>query len=100
MKFSGSLNEFSTESPTPNTTEAVFAALKPYLNVVFENFPGRVMFGSDWPVCNVGGPKGEQGNWTFWKEVVETVLQERGLNEEEKESVWWRAGARAYGVSM
>ncbi len=29
---------------------------RPYLDVVFEAFgPGRVMFGSDWPVCNVAG---------------------------------------------
>jgi L-fuconolactonase len=28
--------------------------LKPYFDVVFENFPtARIMFGSDWPVCNV-----------------------------------------------
>jgi L-fuconolactonase len=31
----------------------------PYLNVVFEAFgPNRVMFGSDWPVCNVAGGYG------------------------------------------
>ncbi|MFD2720670.1 amidohydrolase family protein [Hymenobacter monticola] len=32
---------------------------RPYLDVVFEAFgPGRVMFGSDWPVCNVAGGYG------------------------------------------
>jgi L-fuconolactonase len=31
----------------------------PYLDVVFEAFgPNRVMFGSDWPVCNVAGRYG------------------------------------------
>jgi L-fuconolactonase len=29
---------------------------RPYLDVVFEAFgPGRVLFGSDWPVCQVAG---------------------------------------------
>ncbi len=32
------------------------ADFRPYLDVVFEAFgPGRVLFGSDWPVCNVAG---------------------------------------------
>ncbi len=34
----------------------VLADFEPYLDVVFEAFgPKRVMFGSDWPVCNVAG---------------------------------------------
>lgn len=32
---------------------------RPYLDVVFEAFgPARVLFGSDWPVCNVAGDYG------------------------------------------
>lgn len=58
------------------------------------------MFGSDWPVCNVGGPKGEEGNWGFWRDVVRAVVEERGMSEEEGEGVWWRTGGRAYGVEM
>jgi L-fucono-1,5-lactonase len=34
----------------------VLTDFEPYLDVVFEAFgPRRVMFGSDWPVCNVAG---------------------------------------------
>ncbi len=34
----------------------VLADFEPYLNVIFEAFGAkRVMFGSDWPVCNVAG---------------------------------------------
>lgn len=34
----------------------VLIDFKPYLDTVFEAFgPNRVMFGSDWPVCNVAG---------------------------------------------
>lgn len=97
MKLSGALNEFEV---TPSSTSEIFQALKPYLDVVFECFPGRVMFGSDWPVCNVGGPKGEKGNWGLWRDVVEEVMEGRGMSEEEREGIWWRNGSRAYGVEV
>lgn len=97
MKLSGAFNEFAS---TPETVQEIVEALTPYLGVVFDNFHGRVMFGSDWPVCNVGGPKGETGNWVFWRDVVEEVIRERELSEEEREGIWWTTGARAYGVDM
>ena len=65
------------------------------------------MFGSDWPVCNVGGPRGEEGNWAFWREVVLAVVEgwggkggEEGEGEGESERVWWRAAAEAYRVDV
>ncbi|KAL5113744.1 hypothetical protein ACEQ8H_008386 [Pleosporales sp. CAS-2024a] len=97
MKLSGALNEFDK---TPDSVEQVAAALKGHVDVVFGCFQHRVMFGSDWPVCNVGGPKGESGNWLFWREVVQRVVEERGMSEGEREGVWWAVGARAYGVAM
>lgn len=99
MKLSGAFNEFEP-APTPSSVEEIVNSLSPFLDVVFECFPERVMFGSDWPVCNVGGPKGEEGNWEFWREIVEKILEERGMSEEEKESVWWRAGCEAYGIEI
>ncbi|KAF2033116.1 NAD(P)-binding protein [Setomelanomma holmii] len=101
MKLSGAFNEFSPESTsTPTDLDDIVAKLSPYLDTVFNCFPNRVMFGSDWPVCNVGGPKGEKGNWGFWVQVVERVLQERGYGEKGKEAVWWETGARAYAVDL
>jgi predicted TIM-barrel fold metal-dependent hydrolase len=58
------------------------------------------MFGSDWPVCNVGGPRGEAGNWGFWREAVSRVLEEWEESEEVREGVWWRTGERAYGIGL
>ena len=46
-KISGMVTEANWKTWTPDD-------LKPYLDVVFENFsPDRLMFGSDWPVCLV-----------------------------------------------
>lgn len=58
------------------------------------------MFGSDWPVCNVGGPSGEAGNWGLWRDLLGLWMQEKGLGERERESVWWRAGCEVYGVEI
>jgi predicted TIM-barrel fold metal-dependent hydrolase len=98
MKLSGAFNEFDT--PTPEDIPSLLTSLTPFLQHVFHCFPQRVMFGSDWPVCNVGGPKGEKGNWTLWRGVVEAYLEEQGMGEEEMESVWWKAGCEGYGVEM
>jgi predicted TIM-barrel fold metal-dependent hydrolase len=58
------------------------------------------MFGSDWPVCNIGGPRGEAGNWGFWREAVSRVLEEWEESEKVREGVWWRTGERAYGIEL
>ena len=99
MKFSGAFNEF-TVSPTPADIPSILTALSPFLDHVFECFPGRVMFGSDWPVCNVGGPAGEEGSWKLWRSVVGSWMEGKGLGEAEKKRVWRGAGEVAYGVVL
>jgi predicted TIM-barrel fold metal-dependent hydrolase len=97
MKLSGAFNEFDS---TPSATSEIVTALSPFVDIIFQAFPGRVMFGSDWPVCNVGGPRGESGNWAFWVEVVESMMSERGLSDHEKKSVWCEAAAEAYVLDL
>jgi len=99
MKFSGAFNEFTVD-PTPADIPSILTALSPFLDHVFKCFPGRVMFGSDWPVCNVGGPAGEEGSWKLWRSVVEAWMEGKGLGEGERERVWRGAGSEAYGVSL
>jgi L-rhamnono-1,4-lactonase len=99
MKLSGAFNEFEP-LPTPDNVPELLEGMEFHVNSVFELFgPERVMFGSDWPVCNVGGPKGEE-NWGLWREVVERMLEDYNVDSEGKEGVWWRAGCRAYGVEI
>ncbi|KAJ8114577.1 hypothetical protein OPT61_g3588 [Boeremia exigua] len=96
MKLSGAFNEF--DNPTPSSASDIFRSLSSIAPKVFEAFGDRVMFGSDWPVCNVGGPAGEKGNWGLWVESVELLLKETKVADVSSESVWWKAGSRAYGV--
>ncbi|KAF2476106.1 uncharacterized protein BDR25DRAFT_90596 [Lindgomyces ingoldianus] len=103
MKLSGVFNEFAPD-PTPADVSSLLKHLEPEISATLTQFgPGRTMFGSDWPVCNIGGPRGEQ-SWGMWSDVVEKVLERERMNmwinTEGKESVWWRSGCEAYGVEI
>lgn len=98
MKLSGALNEF--DSDTPSSASEIARSLGPIMSKVVEAFPERTVFGSDWPVCNVGGPAGEKGNWGLWVETVELLLKESNVSESKRDLVWWGAGSRAYGVEV
>lgn len=98
MKLSGQLTELP---PLPAEPEPDFDSLaerlEPWTDVIFDAFgPSRVMFGSDWPVCNTGG--GGQSAWERWRQVVQRVLDRRGLTEEEKQGVWGKVAVTAYGL--
>lgn len=98
MKLSGAFNEF--DDPTPSSASAVVQSLSLIVSSVFDAFNDRVMFGSDWPVCNVGGPAGEEDNWRLWAECVEKILQEAEVADVKGDSIWWKAGSRAYDVQL
>ena len=98
MKLSGAFSELSDDASPVNTADPNVLAqrMKPWTDVVFDAFgPQRVMFGSDWPVCNVKGPEGE-GSWPVWTSVVEEVLSQRKCTEAEKARVWSGTAKEAY----
>lgn len=95
MKLSGAFSELPDGV---TTTDAIATKIKPWVQHVLKYFGShRVMFGSDWPVCNVRGPKGEQ-SWVAWKDVVKTVLddEEYDLTEDGKERIWKDTAREAY----
>jgi L-rhamnono-1,4-lactonase len=105
MKLSGAFSELpplsspSSLEPRPSTS-ALVDSLQPWTDAVFDSFgPGRIMFGSDWPVCNVGGG-GNEVSWRSWREVVEMLLERRGLGKDEKRCVWGGVAERAYKVPI
>ncbi|PGH27836.1 hypothetical protein AJ80_00386 [Polytolypa hystricis UAMH7299] len=114
MKLSGAFSELPTRYfplPVPKSTttqssssseEEIISStathIQPWTDVVFDCFgPARVLFGSDWPVCNVGGG-GNRVAWRRWREVVEVLLERRGLSVEGKGGVWGGVAGRVYGV--
>lgn len=66
-------------------------SLRESLDVALETFGcGRLMFGSDWPVCNVGGGYRRQ------HEAFEELLAP--LDTGAAEDLRWRSACRAYGL--
>ncbi|MCG6956676.1 MAG: amidohydrolase family protein [Gemmatimonadetes bacterium] len=65
--------------------------LRPYLDVAFEAFgSGRLMFGSDWPVCLLAGPYGQ----------VSTVVEQysQGLAGDERNALFGGNASRFYSL--
>jgi len=77
-------------------TEADFATwtmadLEPYVETVLEAFgPKRLMFGSDWPVCQVAS------SYSRWVNTVEKLLMQ--LSADEREWVFGRTAMQTYGL--
>lgn len=117
-KLSGAFSEMppSLQSSPPET---IFDAISPWLAVVVAAFgPGRIMFGSDWPVCTIGidtttttttsSPQeeeqekkegeGEEGAWDKWRKVVERLCFASGFSEEETKMIFYGTARRAYRI--
>ncbi|KAF2216063.1 hypothetical protein CERZMDRAFT_56684 [Cercospora zeae-maydis SCOH1-5] len=100
MKLSGGLSELPEEILATKDAIAIAKYMKPWVEHAFEVFgPERIMFGSDWPVCNVRGP-GEEASWTMWREIVADLIENQisDLSDAAKASVWSEAARCAYNL--
>lgn len=96
MKLSGAFSELSQDRVEITSPQEIADRLEPWLDHLFAWFPpSRVMFGSDWPVCNVRGPLVED-SWSVWKDVVNVVMDRRGFSEWDKQRVWSGTASEAY----
>jgi L-rhamnono-1,4-lactonase len=98
MKLSGAFSELP---PGLGTVGDVASKMKPWYEHVFASFgPRRIMFGSDWPVCNLAGPR-KESSWGAWKEVVDLILEEQkgSVPESDREWVWRNTAAEAYRLN-
>ncbi|KAK5678684.1 L-rhamnono-gamma-lactonase [Elasticomyces elasticus] len=97
MKLSGQFSELPTST---GLEEEIAAFTKPWVRHIMSCFgPRRTMFGSDWPVCNVRGPRGEK-SWVAWKDVVKLVLSDADyrLTESDRQWVWMKTAGEAYRI--
>jgi L-fuconolactonase len=79
-----------TEADWRNWSAAQF---RPYLDIVWDAFgPGRLMFGSDWPVCLLAGSYGQV------MELVEDFLRDRPTAQQE--AIFGGNAARFYGLKV
>ncbi|KAM5434960.1 L-rhamnono-gamma-lactonase [Microsporum canis] len=103
MKLSGLFSELpplpAQVAEETDLISSTVDTIQPWTDVIFDTFgTARVMFGSDWPVCNIGGG-GNMATWTRWMKAVELLLQKRGINDDCKKDVWYLTAQRAYGIS-
>lgn len=81
-KISGMATEADWETWTPDM-------LRPYFDVALSTFgPGRLMFGSDWPVLTIAG------GYQRWVKTFRSFISE--LSTDEQESICRRTAVNAY----
>jgi L-fuconolactonase len=81
-KLSGLVTEADIRSWTPDQ-------LRPYVETVLDAFePGRVMFGSDWPVCTCAT------NYSAWRGLVGDFISR--LSEHEQAQIMGGTALKAY----
>ena len=96
MKLSGAFSELSDDRVSVHAPEQIVTSIKPWLDSIFTNFGSeRIMFGSDWPVCNVRGPATEE-SWSVWTNTVRIALDSLQLSEEQKARIWHGTASEAY----
>jgi L-rhamnono-1,4-lactonase len=100
MKLSGAFSELPPQEPNqPADIDNLVMHMKPWVEVVLSAFgPERIMFGSDWPVCNVHGP-GTDMSWRHWHNTVMAILEAENLTDGEKNMIWNGTAAKAYNIT-
>ncbi len=67
--------------------------LKPYLDIIFENFgANKLMFGSDWPVCNLAA------NYSQVVTIVESYITQ--LSVDEQNQIWLENAKTFYNLKV
>ena len=101
MKLSGFFSELHPQTPSnPAAISTLVNQLQPWIDAVFQAFtPSRILFGSDWPVCNVGGP-GRDDSFQHWHDLVTAILDTLNLTNEEKAMIWAGTAAEAYKIPL
>ena len=85
-KLSGLVTEADWAAWTPDQ-------LRPYVDVVVEAFsPQRLMFGSDWPVCELAA------SYAQVRELADALLE--GCSATAREAILCRTAARAYRLAL
>jgi L-rhamnono-1,4-lactonase len=111
MKFSGVFSQLPahfqqlpaypahlTSSPeeTNQWIDQVVQRVSPWAKPMYKCFGGkRVIWGSDWPVCNVIGGKEA---WSSFERVTKGLLSEAGIGDDDQEGFWWENARRIYNI--
>ncbi|GAB1313921.1 L-rhamnono-gamma-lactonase [Madurella fahalii] len=97
MKLSGCLAEMPDKLKERPAWD-IFVAISNWLAVVVAAFgPGRIMFGSDWPVCTQG--VGDDA-WKKWHTVVDKMCDMASLSQEDRAMLCSGTAKKAYKIEV
>ncbi len=97
MKVSGLFSEMPP-ALCARSAEDIFSAVYPWLAVVLAAFgPARLMFGSDWPVCTLGGGPAA---WDTWRRVVDRMCYMASLDDNQQALIWGGTAIKAYNLDV
>ncbi|KAK4695418.1 L-rhamnono-1,4-lactonase, partial [Lecanoromycetidae sp. Uapishka_2] len=105
MKVSGGFSLMSSSPVRGSQTSTGFQShadtlnrIEPLLGVILSSFgTHRIMFGSDWPACNIEGGGNDMG-WINWFTVIRRWAER--LPASEQECLWSLNAARAYNIPI
>ncbi|GAB0137211.1 hypothetical protein EsDP_00005487 [Epichloe bromicola] len=96
VKLSGCFSEMP-DSLREQPASHIFQSTLGWLGIVLATFGAeRIMYGSDWPVCTLGG-MGDDA-WPKWKEVVEKMCWMASLGDEERAMIFGGTAKKAYNL--
>jgi len=107
VKMSGVFSELDPTARQWTPDDAATQVL-PWVAAVFELFgPERVMWASDWPVCNVGYAGDDRARqkdaWNCWRTASATILRDlvaKGtITEAQAADVWGNVARRVYRLA-
>jgi L-rhamnono-1,4-lactonase len=92
-----SLSKPSSQQGSDEDAHAIIDALQPWLSTALASFsPSRLMFGSDWPVCDIGGGPAA---WDRWRRAVDRLCFLASLTPADAERIMGGTAAEAYGIT-
>ncbi|KAI5462385.1 hypothetical protein BGZ63DRAFT_355201 [Mariannaea sp. PMI_226] len=94
IKLSGGFSEMP-DSLKNQSANHIFESTLGWLGIVLATFgAGRIMFGSDWPVCTIG----VDDAWPRWRSVVERMCWMASLSDDERAMIFGGTAKKAYGL--
>ncbi|KAI9719231.1 MAG: hypothetical protein M1812_003561 [Candelaria pacifica] len=88
MKLCGAFSELPNQNLEKlGSASDVMEKMKDWLDVIFKAFkPERIMFGSDWPLCDINLPYDEYiSAWAYWKIIIELYMEQEFTPSDEGE---------------
>ena len=109
MKISGGFSEIvplpkhdDQSQDNREKREEMFKRLVPhiggFISTAWDAFGAdRVLWASDWPVCNIGGG-GNEPAWKYWLSLVEQWANGKELSDGEKKALWSETASKVYKI--